>query len=289
MQPDAFGRFAVDDPRFYGDAARKGGGAFSKRTGKPVVKSAEQTTRRGGFAGGCFAPISIACKLDWGNVHMRAFQDVTADWPLRIQGVGGDRFFKIKICRKTDDVPPWAWALEWNQNYRLIGFFGDEDLVRDAVSALPKLPGKLVPDGNRGVMRYREDRELPPAQDQPSGRCPSADDRPSTVWATHCGRSMICCRSHAHCLGDRVSSVTAQTPFGPSFGRAMSGSREPPAPMVRAHRSSQAAWADVWTFSVPRFDPLPFASHCRKRATANCSSGWCTSSGPDLTPATGRP
>lgn len=47
MQPDVFGRFAHDDERLARQAKRKGCGAVSARTGKPIAESQERLTVKG--------------------------------------------------------------------------------------------------------------------------------------------------------------------------------------------------------------------------------------------------
>jgi hypothetical protein len=126
----------------------------------------DSMTKRGRVAEGVFAPVAVACRSDWGNAQLRGFQDFIARWPIRVHGVGGAEFFKIRICRAPDDRLLWAWALEWNQSYRLVGFFGDEGGACKAADSLPGLVGMVVPDGNGGLIRYRRDQALASEEDR---------------------------------------------------------------------------------------------------------------------------
>jgi hypothetical protein len=60
----------------------------------------------------------------------------------------------------------WAWALEWNQNYRIIGFFGDEDAVRSLLDELPELPRQVIPTGAGTFVTVRKDVMLSEAEDR---------------------------------------------------------------------------------------------------------------------------
>ena len=83
-----------------------------------------QDTRKGGFWPGSFSPFALAQKADWGNAHFSAFTRAVKDWEPRFIGTGARGFFVVAI-RRHPDAATWSWALEWNQNYRLIGFFGE--------------------------------------------------------------------------------------------------------------------------------------------------------------------
>lgn len=203
MQPDGFGRFTDEDERLPSQAKRKGQGAVSSCTGKPVSESHERLTvkgqlmpgvnvslgfigppqpnwdrairlaefhlraffylitynrqvRRGGGPSGCYAPLSIASKQDWENAVMQAFQHQVAGWAFRVHALIADGYFKL-VIRRQEDAALWAWALEWNRNVRLIGFLGDEALVRSAVTELPPLPTSKD---------YRSEVSLPEDEDR---------------------------------------------------------------------------------------------------------------------------
>lgn len=53
-------------------------------------------------------------------------------------GVTADGYYKVAI-RRHPELTMWSWALEWNERLRIVGFFGEEDPVRNIVSGLPKL------------------------------------------------------------------------------------------------------------------------------------------------------
>jgi hypothetical protein len=212
MQPDVVGRFAVDDPRLRDEAKRKGKGAVSQRTRKPVEQSGEEISISGPLTGdlsftfnarsspqvdpdrafelaqyqvkgffyfitydrslhrghlwpGIFAPVSLVQKLDWGNVQMRGFQDLIGSWEYRVHAIGADEYFKVVIRRSPSERPLWAWALEWNCNYRVIGFFGDEDAAQSAFDTLPTLQNHIIKSEPDSYLTFRTEVGLPEAED----------------------------------------------------------------------------------------------------------------------------
>jgi hypothetical protein len=48
-----------------------------------------------------------------------------------------DGFLKVAIRRKPN-ADCWSWALEWNENMRVIGFFGDPAEAGIVVAGLPE-------------------------------------------------------------------------------------------------------------------------------------------------------
>lgn len=124
------------------------------------------STRIGRFWMGCFAPIAVIQKQDWGNPQMRGFQDLIATWDYRVHAIGADEFFKIVIRRSPDDRPLWAWALEWNCNHRLIGFFGDGNAAQAAFDQLPRLKCAVLHTGPTSFVTSRVEVALPEVEDR---------------------------------------------------------------------------------------------------------------------------
>lgn len=69
------------------------------------------------------------------------------------------RFFKL-ITRKHPSVEIWAWALEWNHNRRLIGFFGEREPAQAIYDSLPKLKARTVYQAPNEFLAYGT--EVPP-------------------------------------------------------------------------------------------------------------------------------
>lgn len=108
----------------------------------------DKARRRGGALPSTFGPIAAAAQPDWGNAHLVGFQELVSGWPYRIHAIGADGFFKVVIRRSPEQDPPlWAWALEWNKAFRVVGFFGDELASRAACERLPAIKKTLVERG----------------------------------------------------------------------------------------------------------------------------------------------
>ena len=86
-------------------------------------------------------------RQDWGVLTLREFTKVMESWDPRLHLIAADGFFKATIARKPENAPVWGWALEWNQNWRVFGFTGHHDDVRDAAVELPHPGGKPVAGG----------------------------------------------------------------------------------------------------------------------------------------------
>ncbi|WP_192250761.1 hypothetical protein [Mesorhizobium caraganae] len=100
-------------------------------------------TRRGGYwLHGCY-PIMTAVRSDWGNRLMTGFMRMVETWDCRMLAISADGFFKL-ITRKHPSAETWAWALEWNHNRRLVGFFGEREPAQAIVNNLPRLKAHNV-------------------------------------------------------------------------------------------------------------------------------------------------
>ena len=124
-----------------------------------------KTTCRGGFWIGEFCPVTAVRHADWGNAQLLWFEEYTKDWIFWFHGIGAEGFFKLWIKRKSDSDRIWAWALEWNRNFRLAGFFGDPSYYDQLTEAVPPLEmGDPHRDGNQ-IFRAREEVSLAPEED----------------------------------------------------------------------------------------------------------------------------
>jgi hypothetical protein len=97
-----------------------------------------QETKKGGFWQDGFYPVSNVHYGDWGNIQHRVFMGAVVTWEPCLVGITADGFFKI-IIRRHPYEECWSWALEWNKNYRLIGFFGDRESAEAIVNTFPSL------------------------------------------------------------------------------------------------------------------------------------------------------
>jgi len=118
----------------------------------------------GGFWLGRFYPVMFSLRADWGNSVHHWFMNCVRAWQSRVIGPLADGFYKIAIRRHPSEAL-WSWALEWNRNIRVIGFFGTDQALAPLLAAMPELEVHSIgrsPDG--AEMRLRE--ETPLAEDE---------------------------------------------------------------------------------------------------------------------------
>lgn len=114
---------------------------------------------KGGFWTGGFYPVLEAQKLDWGNdVHV-AFVKAVSNWEPKLIGNGADGYFKSAI-RRHPSAACWSWAIEWNKNYRIVGFFGDQDAAKKVVDTFPDLSAQTVSHDAVHHLAYRIEKAL---------------------------------------------------------------------------------------------------------------------------------
>ncbi len=116
-------------------------------------------TKKGGFWTGGFYPILEAQKLDWGNDIHVAFMKAVVKWEPRWIGNSADGFFKSAIRRHPNSAC-WSWALEWNKNYRIVGFFGDLEAARNIAGTFPRLKTQIVSQGTDHHLSFRAEKRL---------------------------------------------------------------------------------------------------------------------------------
>ncbi|WP_421937610.1 hypothetical protein [Phenylobacterium sp.] len=122
-------------------------------------------SRRGGFPLGDFCPVLTVRRDDWGNARIRSFTSLVANWDLRIHAIGADGFFKIMIRRHPEDRLVWCWALEWNQNQRVVGFMGDRQEIARIAKQLAVPDVYAVSEGSAGQRWFRPEAPLPESED----------------------------------------------------------------------------------------------------------------------------
>ena len=121
--------------------------------------------RRGLFWLGDFVPVSMVSRSDWGNARLQGFTRLIDNWPLGIRAIVASEYFRIVIRRSpaTDDV--WAWAIEWNRNQRVFGFFGDRSLCSKFAAKLPTPGGVPLDTGSEPRWTAHQEKELDPKDD----------------------------------------------------------------------------------------------------------------------------
>lgn len=120
--------------------------------------------RRGGYWLHGYHPVMTAIRSDWGNALMKGFMRTVELWDCRFLAISADGFFKL-ITRKHPSAETWAWALEWNHNRRLIGFFGELEPAQMIFDSLPRLTAKTVYQAPNESLSYRRDVALNEEED----------------------------------------------------------------------------------------------------------------------------
>lgn len=124
----------------------------------------DHTTKKGGFWIGSFFALLQTPRSDWGNpVHMH-FMNTVGNWEPRLLAIGADSFFKTAIRRHPEAVC-WSWALEWNQNHRVIGFFGEEVAIRAVLAHFPILKTSTIVQGPKEFVCFRTETTLNESED----------------------------------------------------------------------------------------------------------------------------
>ena len=124
----------------------------------------DEASSKGGFWPGLYVPLLMAPQTDWGNAHFMAFMHAVASWELRFLGFTANECFKIAI-RRHPSADTWAWALEWNRNFRLSGFFGDPAPADVIVGTFPQFQLRSAPLAPNGFVSMRLERRLTEAED----------------------------------------------------------------------------------------------------------------------------
>jgi hypothetical protein len=105
------------------------------------------------WPGGCL-PLAVVLRSDWGNSVQCWFMETVKSWYPRIIGPMAAGFYRIAI-RRHPEAEVWSWALEWNKTIRVIGFFGDEDTMREIVQIRPEMPMHVMSSSGSDYLRIR--------------------------------------------------------------------------------------------------------------------------------------
>jgi hypothetical protein len=85
--------------------------------------------------------------------------DAVVTWEPSVRGDTADGFFKV-IIRRHPDAVCWSWAVEWNQSYRVVGFFGEQEPTEAIVSTFPPLDFVTVAKGPKQRLSYCKETGL---------------------------------------------------------------------------------------------------------------------------------
>lgn len=128
--------------------------------------SYNQDKKIGGFFPGQFFHLNFAARRDWGNALMRGFMDAVIDWRPLLTGISARGFLKFAI-RQHPSAKCWSSALEWNQSFRVISLFGEQEAVQAIVDTLPTLKSTRIPQQEPGhFINYRREIALADEDDK---------------------------------------------------------------------------------------------------------------------------
>jgi len=148
----------ADDNRLFALARAQLMGFFYWLTYQPAEA-------RGSWWAGDYVPLLAIRRADWGNPQLHWFEAHTKAWVGRLIFVTADGFYKVWIRRASETIPVWAWAMEWNHNFRLAGFFGDPVAIQTHVEAMPALKLDTLHESPGRSLRMRLDTPLAEADD----------------------------------------------------------------------------------------------------------------------------
>jgi hypothetical protein len=84
-----------------------------------------------------------------GNPLHIAFAKQIEHWDYRLILNTAQNYFRA-VIRRHPSKDCWAWAVEWNAAYRLVGYFGERDNAQSLFDELPPLPAESVIEARDG-------------------------------------------------------------------------------------------------------------------------------------------
>jgi hypothetical protein len=119
----------------------------------------DSVSRRGWRWPGEFRVVNWSTRSDWGNAVQTTFASVVGGWLARFVAGTAKGYFQAAI-RRDPWAECWSWALEWNGNYRVIGFCGDQGAIDSHFSRLPLLETSVFDESTGGQVHLRIERPL---------------------------------------------------------------------------------------------------------------------------------
>lgn len=124
----------------------------------------DKTKEAGHFWTGGFYPIHGAIKTDWGNTIHRSFMQQCNSWDYRLLLTTAEGYYRAAI-RRHPTLECWSWAVQWNDCYRLVGYFGDFEAAKMLASSLPQVEVKSIVEATNGWIRHRVEQPLAEHED----------------------------------------------------------------------------------------------------------------------------
>lgn len=124
-----------------------------------------------------FVMLSFLQRGDWGNPVATEFTKQLAEWEPLFHMVTADGYFRCLI-RKSHEHELWGWALEWNEAYRVFGFWGDANVVERVADTMPELEPLFIWGDKINGLASRQEVPLAPELDVLFGNPDGYDDMP---------------------------------------------------------------------------------------------------------------
>lgn len=138
----------------------------------------DKTKELGHFWTGGFYPVHGTIKTDWGNPIHLTFMKQCHDWDYRLILNTADGYFRA-VIRRHPTEECWSWAVEWNDTYRLVGYFGNLEAARVLFAELPQLEVNSVLEGPNRWVRHRVEQSLAEEDDTLFVASAAAEANPS--------------------------------------------------------------------------------------------------------------
>ncbi|MEM6858708.1 MAG: hypothetical protein AAF559_12640 [Pseudomonadota bacterium] len=118
----------------------------------------------GGYWIGRFMPLEPVRAPDWGNERQLFFMQETNDWDWRVHAITADGYFKLTL-KKHPLEQIWSFAIEWNDSFRIVGFFGDESCLSALRERIPVLAMDTIYQRDNERIRQRIEVPISSADD----------------------------------------------------------------------------------------------------------------------------
>lgn len=125
----------------------------------------DEESRRGRFWPGKLFCLIEAQRKDWGNVEHVSFMRAVVGWETRLIAPElANGFFRVAIRRHPAEMC-FCWAFEWNKNFRILGFFGEETAVAEQLTKVPRIKVERIHVDGNSRMLFRTEVPLQPDDD----------------------------------------------------------------------------------------------------------------------------
>jgi hypothetical protein len=109
--------------------------------------------------------LNAALRTDWGNVWQRGFAKAVVAWEPRLYLHISPHSFFSAVLRKHPTDACWSWALEWNHNYRLLGFLGDRKVATALIEGFQPPQSHLLYRDKKRTVVFRPEITLEEGDD----------------------------------------------------------------------------------------------------------------------------